>query len=239
LSTHTDTRPPVSTETVQPAPSLAAGSARPWWSAPFGMFQTNLREIDAGLDVERVLDYIQDHGADAWLVNAGGILSFYPTDLPFQTRNPYLDQRPSGDLLGDALGVAHARGIRLVARMDFSKVSARIAAEHPEWCYVSPSGQSQTYISLVSVCPSAQYYQEKTFEVLDEVIDRYAVDGFFQLVWVQRGRLQQDLHWPMPVPQLPARVQGLQRVRPLARQSCIPRVRSLAHICRGYRPAPY
>jgi hypothetical protein len=160
-------------------PLSPAADERPWWHAPFGMFQTNLREIDAGLDVERVLDYIQAHGADTWLVNAGGILSFYPTDLPFQTRNPYLAQRQSGDLLGDAVHAAHARGVHLLARMDFSKVSTRIAAEHPEWCYVSPAGESQNYSGLVSVCPSGQYYQEKTFEALDEVIDRYAVDGFF------------------------------------------------------------
>ncbi|HEV7666347.1 MAG TPA: alpha-amylase family protein [Chloroflexota bacterium] len=159
------------------APRAAAD--RRWWLTPFGMFQTNLREVDADLDVERVLDYIQAHGADTWLVNAGGILSFYPTELPFQTRNPYLDQRPGGDLLGDALAGARARGLRLMARMDFSKVSARIAAEHPEWCYVSPTGQQQEYSGLVSVCPSGQYYQQKTFEVLDEVIARYPVDGFF------------------------------------------------------------
>ncbi|MCC6178735.1 MAG: beta-galactosidase trimerization domain-containing protein [Chloroflexi bacterium] len=159
--------------------SRSGEAAGTWWRLPFGMFQTNLREIDATLDVEAVLDYIQQHGADAWLVNAGGILSFYPTDLPFQTRNPYLAQRPGGDMLGDAVRGAHARGLRLVARMDFSKVSARIAAEHPEWLYVSPSGQSQVYNGLFSVCPSGQYYQEKTFQALDEVIDRYPVDGFF------------------------------------------------------------
>jgi hypothetical protein len=143
------------------------------------MFQTNLREIDAALDVERVLDFIQAHGADVWLLNAGGILSFYPTDLPFQTRNPHLAKRPSGDLLGDALQAAHARGIRLLARMDFSKVSTRIAAEHPEWCYVSPSGRPQEYGGLISVCPSGAYYQDRSFAALDEVMDRYEVDGFF------------------------------------------------------------
>ncbi len=155
------------------------GVAQPWWRRPFGMFQTNLREIDATLDVERVLDFIQAHGADVWLVNAGGILSFYPTDLPFQTRNPHLAQRPGGDLLGDAVHAAHARGVHLLARMDFSKVSARIAAEHPEWLYVSPTGQAQTNAGLVSVCPNGTYYQEKSFVALEEVMDRYPVDGFF------------------------------------------------------------
>jgi hypothetical protein len=171
-------------ETMTDAPASGASaaaseSARAWWRLPFGMFQTNLREIDATLDVEAVLDYIQGHGADAWLVNAGGILSFFPTDLPFQTRNPFLAQRPGGDMLGDAVKGAHARGLRLVARMDFSKVAAKIANEHPEWLYVSPSGQSQVYSGLYSVCPNGQYYQEKAFLALDEVIDRYPVDGFF------------------------------------------------------------
>ena len=66
------------------ASAAASEPARAWWRLPFGMFQTNLREIDATLDVEAVLDYIQGHGADAWLVNAGGILSFFPTDLPIR-----------------------------------------------------------------------------------------------------------------------------------------------------------
>lgn len=150
-----------------------------WWTRPFEMFQTNLREIDATLDVETTLDAIEAFGADTWLVNAGGILSFYPTDLPFQTRNPHLAGRASGDLLGDAVAAAHARGIRVMARMDFSKVAEPIADAHPDWCFVAPDGSRQIYNGLVSVCPSASYYQEKTFEIIDEVLERYDVDGFF------------------------------------------------------------
>jgi hypothetical protein len=179
LTTRTDTRAPLLSGAALTIADPTTEAAQPWWRHPFGMLQTNLREIDATLDVERVLDFIQAHGADAWLVNAGGILSFFPTNLPFQTRNPHLAQRRGGDLLGDAVRAAHARGVHLLARMDFSKVSARIAAEHPEWCYVSPTGQSQTVAGLVSVCPNGAYYQEKSFAALDEVIDRYPVDGFF------------------------------------------------------------
>jgi len=150
-----------------------------WWSSPFEMFQTNLREVDATMDVGAVADAVAAFGADTWLVNGGGIMSFYPTDLPFQTRNPFLDARPGGDLLGDAVEAAHARGLRLLARMDFSKVSQAIADAHPQWCFVGPDGRRQVYNGLVSVCPSAGYYQEKIFEVIDEVLDRYDIDGFF------------------------------------------------------------
>ncbi|QUH01838.1 beta-galactosidase trimerization domain-containing protein [Saccharopolyspora erythraea] len=156
-----------------------AGSAELWWKRPFRMFQTNIREIDAGLDVERVLDQIQDYGANAWLLSVGGIISNYPTALPHQSPNPVLRERESGDLLGDTLTAAHRRGVRVLARMDFSKVARPIAEAHPEWCYVGPGGDRQVYNGLVSVCPSGAYYQEKLFEVLEEILDSYEVDGFF------------------------------------------------------------
>lgn len=150
-----------------------------WWDAPFRVFQTNLREIDANLDVEVTLDDIQAHGADTWLLNVGGILSHYPTDLPFQTRNPHLADRPGGDLVADALGATRRRGMRLLGRMDFSKVTGRIAQAHPEWLYRGPDGAPQVYEGLVSVCPRGEYYQERILDVLDEVLARYELDGFF------------------------------------------------------------
>ncbi len=150
-----------------------------WWRQPFSVFQSNLQEIDATLDVEQALDFIQEYGADTWLINTGGIASFHPTDLPFQTRVPYLADRPSGDLIGDAVEAAHRRGVKIISRMDFSKVAQPIAAEHPEWLFVSPTGQPQTYNTLTTACPCGAYYQQRSLDILDEVIDRYPVDGFF------------------------------------------------------------
>ncbi|MDP8922246.1 MAG: beta-galactosidase trimerization domain-containing protein, partial [Chloroflexota bacterium] len=150
-----------------------------WWRRPFRVFQTNIREIDAGLDVERVADDVVDFGASAWLLNAGGIVSFYPSRLPFQHPSPWLRERPSGDLIGDAVDAAHRRDVRLLARCDFSKVHRDVYEEHPDWCYVSPAGRPQVYNGLYSCCPNAPYYQEKSFEIIGEILDRYAVDGFF------------------------------------------------------------
>ncbi|WP_280399634.1 alpha-amylase family protein [Nocardia carnea] len=149
------------------------------WQQPFTVFQTNLQDIDATMDVAAALDVIERHGADTWLLNAGGITAFYPTDLEYHTRNPFLDQRPSGDLLGDAVTAANKRGIRVLARLDLSKVSAETAARHPDWLFVSHSGQPQIYQGLYSTCPSGEYYQQRTLEILDEILDRYPVDGFF------------------------------------------------------------
>jgi len=162
------------------APTGPQGPATtPWWHSPFRTFQTNLREIDAGLDVEAVLDAIEDHGADTWLLSVGGIIANHPSRLASQTVNPRLSERPSGDLVGDATAAAQARGLRVLARMDFSKIDAARAERHPEWCFVSPEGEPQIYNGYCSVCPSGEYYQREMFDIVAEVLEKYPIAGFF------------------------------------------------------------
>ncbi len=150
-----------------------------WWNEPIRMYQTNLREVDVGLDVDDVLERIAWLGANTWLLNTAGIVAGYPSRLPFQYPSPWLKDRPSGDLIADALSSSHARGIRLVARCDFSKIQEIFATEHPEWCFRHPNGSPQVYNGLYSVCPSGEYCQERLFDIVGEVLERYDVDGFF------------------------------------------------------------
>jgi len=150
-----------------------------WWERPFRVFQTNIREIDAGLDVEAVADDVVNFGANAWLLNAAGIVSFYPSKLPYQHPSPWLRERPSGDLIGDAVEAAHKRDVRLIARCDFSKLHADVYEQQPDWFYVSPTGQPQIYNGLYSCCPCGPYYQDRAFEILGEVLDNYGIDAFF------------------------------------------------------------
>lgn len=154
-----------------------------WWRRPFRLFQTNLREIDAGLDVEQVLDFIEDYGANTWLLSVAGIIANYPSRLACQTPNPRLVTRASGDLVGDAVAAASERGIRVIGRTDFSKVDHRRAEQHPEWCFVDADGRQQVYNGLVSVCPNGAYYQVHLFEVLADLLGRYPLSGFF-LNWM-------------------------------------------------------
>lgn len=159
--------------------SLSTSNSTSWWSKPFSNIQTNLQEIDATMNVEETLDFLESQGADTWLINVGGIEAFYPTDLEFQTRVTFLSERLSGDLIGDACKAASNRKIRILARMDFSKVSARIAREHPEWLFISPTGKPQIYNTLYSTCPCGDYYQNRSLDIVDEILDRYPVKGFF------------------------------------------------------------
>ena len=150
-----------------------------WWQQPFRIFQTNLREVDATLDVEQTLDDIERMNANVWLLNTGGIVSFYPSQLEHQHPSPWLAERASGDLVGDAIEAAHSRGVRVLSRVDFSKQHRHVYDAHPDWFFLRADGRPQVYNELYSTCPSGPYNQLCSFEILAEILDNYAVDGLF------------------------------------------------------------
>ena len=82
---------------------------------PVSVFQTNIPEVDSGLDVQRNVRDVLDVSCTAWLLNTGGIVSHYPSTLDHQHPSPWLKDRPSGDLVGDAVEAAHAAGLRYMA----------------------------------------------------------------------------------------------------------------------------
>lgn len=146
-----------------------------WWLKPHRLLQTNLREIDATMDLDRYLEEVEQFGADVVLFNVGGIVANYPTNLEFHYRNPHM----KGDLVGTVLRRLHGKGIRMIGRFDFSKINERFAAQHPEWLYVSESGHHVNYNGQVHTCVSGGYQQEYMFKILGEAVDRYPLDGVF------------------------------------------------------------
>ncbi len=166
-----------------------------WWEEPFRVFQTNIREIDAVMDVRKMLADIKSFGANTWLLNTAGIVSFYPSRLPYQHPSPWLRERASGDLIGDAVEEAHRQGVRLISRIDFSKLHPDVFEQHLDWFYVSPQGRYQVYNGLYSTCPSGPYYQEKALEIIDEVLERYPVDGFFFNMFTFAERDYSGVYW--------------------------------------------
>lgn len=148
----------------------------PWWlDNNLRMIQNNLRDIDAGMDVQKWFEEIRASHCNCVMVGAGGISSFFPTKLPFQTPSPYL----KGDLLGDIVRICHENGVRVIARFDFSKTHERLLDEHPEWYYVSESGEHLHYNDTAATCVCGEYQQKKSIEILREVIENYPVDGVF------------------------------------------------------------
>jgi len=147
-----------------------------WWNrAPYRLVQTNLREIDATMDVNAYVQSMVDASASIVLINVGGIVANYPTRLPFHFRNTFM----KGDLVGDLIKGLHAKGIKVIGRFDFSKINETLAPQKPEWLYVSTAGKNVNYNGQVHTCINGGYQQEYSKEILKEALTQYPLDGVF------------------------------------------------------------
>jgi len=146
-----------------------------WWLKPNRLLQTNLREIDATMDIDKYVREVKDFGANIVLFNVGGIVANYPTDLEYHWRNTHM----KADLVGTVLERLHKEGIRMMGRFDFSKINEKYAVQHPEWLYVSEKGKNVNYNGQVHTCLMGGYQQDYIYKILKEAATRYPLDGVF------------------------------------------------------------
>ena len=148
-----------------------------WWTNyPWRMIQTNLREIDMeDIDAEAYADSLADFGATVAMLNTAGILASYETKHPYHPKSAFLH----GDSLASLVEACHQRGIRVIARTDFSKVHYDLYLEHPEWAYRTVDGDIMNYNGDVQVCPNGEYQQKIRFEILKEALTEIPFDGVF------------------------------------------------------------
>ena len=153
-----------------------------WWEQNnLRLVQTNLRETDATLEPNRLVADLTNMSANTLMMNTGGIVAFYPTDLPFHFTNPYLTQGNGTirDLIGETVTACHQAGIRFIARFDFSKADESVFAAHPDWFYQNAAGERMRFNSTVATCVNGWYQREGALEILREALGRFDVDGVF------------------------------------------------------------
>ena len=172
--------------------TMLAQEADWWLNEPYRLVQTNLREIDArDFDIDVYVKSLQEIGANTVLINVGGIVANYYTDLEFQYRNPYL----KFDLIQEVIGELHDVGIRVMGRFDFSKLNEEMAEKKPEWLYVSIRGAYVNYNGQVHTSVNGGYQQEYSFKILSEALERFPLDGvFFNMIGYQTRDYSQTYH---------------------------------------------
>jgi hypothetical protein len=159
-----------------PAPVSSWPDSVSWWKADnLRLIQTNLPAYDATLNPDSLLVDLKYFSANTLIINAGGIMAFYPTELEYQYTNPYMQE----NMLGDVIRNCHEAGIRVMVRFDFSRAHESILKEHPEWFYISPKGSRINNFGMYTVSINAPYEQEYIFRIVEEVIDKYPIDGLF------------------------------------------------------------
>lgn len=147
-----------------------------WWKKhKFRMIQNNLRDIDGQMDVDYEIAMLKKFHANVVQLGCGGISAFSETSLDCQKPSPYLQ----GDKFRELLDRCHQNQIRVIARFDVSKVHESFLETHPEWLQRTAAGDAVFYNDTVLTCVNGPYQQEKTIEIIGEILRKYPVDGIF------------------------------------------------------------
>lgn len=154
-----------------------AQESRPWWKRNnLRVIQVNLPAYEAAtLDADSLVEDLVRFSANTVIINAGGIMAFYRTNLPFHYTNPYM--KPN--TLGEVVRKCHEKNIRVIVRFDFSRVHESIYRQHPDWCYLSPKGERIINTDMYVVSINGPYVQQHAFSIIEEVLRLYPVDGIF------------------------------------------------------------
>lgn len=159
-----------------------------WFDQPMRWVQLTLVENDPGrFDPAFWLDYFRRLHADAATLSAGGIVAYYPTEVPLHHRSAWLgDSDPFGTLAAGC----RAQGMRVVARTDPHAVRDEVRAAHPDWIAVNADGSPRRHWAnkdLWVTCALGPYNFDFMDAVHREIVSKYRVDGIFANRWAPQG----------------------------------------------------
>jgi hypothetical protein len=156
----------------------------PWYHKIRRAGQTNFNEKDPlNANVEEWADYWASAKVEAVALSVSGPVAFYPTDIPFYRRSPYLKGR---DFFGECVKAAKERGIRVYGRMspDIQWNDPKLLAAHPLWFRRDKDGNLQSPApDLAFTCQFSQYFSEFQPAILRELNARYDIDGVYMNGW--------------------------------------------------------
>lgn len=153
----------------------------PWYKTTLRWGQTNLVEADpARYDADWWREHWRRTRVQGVIVNAGGIVAYYPSEFPLHHRAETLGER---DLYGDIVRLAREAGLKVVARMDSNRVAQDFYEAHPEWICRQADGTPYVAADKYVTCIGSAYYTEYLPKVMEEIIARSHPDGFSDNSW--------------------------------------------------------
>jgi len=173
------------------AASLAVGlapkaAAVPWYRRAYRWGQTNITEKDPiRYDIGWWRGYWKRTRVQAIIVNAGGIVAYYPSRFPLHHRAEFLDGR---DLFGELTKAAHDDGLWVMARMDSNRTAEDFFQAHPDWFARDREGRPIRAADKYVACINSPYYEQYLPDVLREIVERSHPDGFTDNSWAGLGR---------------------------------------------------
>jgi hypothetical protein len=161
--------------------SAQTGAAVPWYRRVCRWGQTNITERDpVRYDIAWWREYWKRTRIQGVIVNAGGIVAYYPTKFPLHHQAEFLNGR---DLYGELAKAAHDDGLAVLARMDCNRTAEDFFRAHPDWFARNQSGEPYRAADKFVTCVNSPYYDEYIPSVLSEIIERSHPEGFADNSW--------------------------------------------------------
>ena len=161
----------------------------PWYRRVYRWGQTNITEIDPiRYDIGWWREQWQRTRVQGVIVNAGGIVAYYPSRNPLHYRAQFLGNR---DLYGELVSAAREEGLTVLARMDSNRAPERFYVEHPDWFAIDAEGRPYREGELYVSCVNSPYYDEHIPAILREIVDRSHPEGITDNSWsgLDRSRI--------------------------------------------------
>jgi hypothetical protein len=158
----------------------------PWYRRTLRWGQTNITEHDpAEYDITWWRAHWKRTQVQGVIINAGGIVAYYPSKFPLHRRAEILGDR---DLFGELCRAANEDGLVVFARMDSNRAHEDFYRAHPGWFAVDAAGKPFRAGDQFITCINSPYYDDYIPDILREIIERYRPEGFTDNSWSGLGR---------------------------------------------------
>jgi hypothetical protein len=155
--------------------------ALPWYRRALRWGQVNINEMDPQrYDIAWWRQHWKRTQTQGVIINAGGIVAYYPSKFPLHYRAAGLGDR---DLYGELTRAAHEDGLAVLARMDSNRVHEDFYRAHPDWMARDAGGEPYRNTELYVTCVNSPYYDEYIPSVLREIIERSRPEGIADNNW--------------------------------------------------------
>jgi hypothetical protein len=153
----------------------------PWFRNITRWGQINITEEDpTQYDIPWWRKFWKETETQGVVINAGGIVAYYPTEIPLHRPAKYLGGR---DIFGELCKAAHEDGIVVFARMDSNRAHEDFYKAHPDWFAIDAKGDPYKAGELYLSCVNSPYYQEHIPAILTEIWQLYKPEGFTDNSW--------------------------------------------------------
>ena len=167
---------------------VSAADDAPWFDKSMRWAQLAFVENDPkDFDPQFWLDYFKKAHIDGVLLSAGGIVAFYPTDVPLHHRSKWLGNT---DPLGYMVKECRKMNMSVILRTDPHAARQDVYDAHPDYIAVTADGQKRRHWAnpeLWVTCALGPYNFDFMTKVNQEIMQRYQPDGIFSNRWNGQG----------------------------------------------------